>query len=81
MRPRYLTALRPAKHCRQLLVGWKPVDGVPHGLLTMEIHHSKTEVESYRLQQVPKQFFNRLLFEPNPEGTMNQLLRMYLPEG
>jgi len=47
----------------------------------MEIHHSKTEVESYRLQQVPKQFFNRLLFEPNPEGTMNQLLRMYLPEG
>lgn len=69
--------LQPARYCRQLLVSWKVVDGVPHGLLTIVIQLGR-EREEYRLQQVPKKFYHQLLSMPEPEQLMNQLLRMYL---
>jgi len=71
------TQLKPARYQRKMLLGYKVIPGVPHGVLDIVIEHTKTEREEYRLQQVPKKIYIQLLCMPEPEQTMNNVLRMW----
>jgi hypothetical protein len=79
--PRSSTRLKPAKYQKKLFVAWEVVPGIPHGAMDIEIHHTKIEIERYRLQQVPKKFYVQLLCMPEPEFLLNNLLRCYLGDG
>ena len=72
------TRLKPAKYQSKLFVAWESVEGIPHGIMDIEIHHTKIEIERYRLLQIPKKYYVQLLCMPEPETLMNQLLKMYL---